>query len=391
MQHESMQGKISDMALRGIRVIEMAGLAPAPFCGMVLSDFGAKVIRIDRTKNPPDTDRLGRGKKSVAVDLKQKKGIEVVKKLCSGADVLIEPFRPGVMEKLGLGPETLMVDNPGLVYARLTGYGQKGSLSHRAGHDINYIATSGVLSTLGRKHENPCAPVNLLGDFAGGGLMCALGVVLALFERTRSGRGQVVDANMVQGSAYVSNFLWAMKDTFVWGAERGENLLDTGSPFYETYKTADGKFMSVGALEPQFYAALLKGLQLDPDKVSQYGDRKEMKKIFTDIFLSKTRDEWTEAFRDLDACVEPILDMDEAPLHPHNQTNNTFLKNPRGGYEAGPAPGLSRTPGVSTLEPQPVIGQHTLEVLQDAGYSQEDIRSLVDAGAVEQTSTSSKL
>ncbi|XP_071096203.1 alpha-methylacyl-CoA racemase-like isoform X1 [Haliotis cracherodii] len=379
------------MALRGIRVLEMAGLAPAPFCGMVLSDFGANVIRIDRAKNPSDSDRLARGKKSVAVDLKQQKGIEVIKKLCSRADVLIEPFRPGVMEKLGLGPEVLLVDNPGLVYARMTGYGQKGSLSHRAGHDMNYIATSGVLSALGRKHENPCAPVNLVGDFAGGGLICALGVVLALFERTRSGRGQVVDANMVQGSAYVANFLWASKDSFIWGGARGENLLDTGVPFYETYKTADGKFMSVGALEPQFYAALLKGLQLDPDKVPQFGDSNKTKTLFTDIFLSKTRDEWTEVFRDLDACVEPILEMDEAPAHPHNQTNNTFLKNSRGVYEAGPAPALSRTPGVSTLEPQPVIGQHTLEVLQEAGYSQADIRSLIDAGAVQQASANSKL
>ncbi|XP_071096208.1 alpha-methylacyl-CoA racemase-like isoform X2 [Haliotis cracherodii] len=331
------------MALRGIRVLEMAGLAPAPFCGMVLSDFGANVIRIDRAKNPSDSDRLARGKKSVAVDLKQQKGIEVIKKLCSRADVLIEPFRPG------------------------------------------------VLSALGRKHENPCAPVNLVGDFAGGGLICALGVVLALFERTRSGRGQVVDANMVQGSAYVANFLWASKDSFIWGGARGENLLDTGVPFYETYKTADGKFMSVGALEPQFYAALLKGLQLDPDKVPQFGDSNKTKTLFTDIFLSKTRDEWTEVFRDLDACVEPILEMDEAPAHPHNQTNNTFLKNSRGVYEAGPAPALSRTPGVSTLEPQPVIGQHTLEVLQEAGYSQADIRSLIDAGAVQQASANSKL
>ncbi|PIK62166.1 putative alpha-methylacyl-CoA racemase isoform X1 [Apostichopus japonicus] len=250
------------MALRGIKVIELAGLAPAPYAGLILSDFGARVIRVDRTNQLMAVDRLCRGKQSIALNWKQPEGLGVLKKLCVSADVLIEPFRPGVMEKMGLGPESIMKENPGLIYARMTGFGQSGPFSKMAGHDINYIATSGVLSQFGRKGETPHAPINLMGDFAGGGMVCALGICMALFERSRSGKGQIIDANMVEGSAYVAAWTFMARDIGVLGDEKGANLLDGGAYFYDTYRTLDGKYMAVGALEPQFYAKLLEGLKI---------------------------------------------------------------------------------------------------------------------------------
>ncbi|KAJ8304844.1 hypothetical protein KUTeg_018427 [Tegillarca granosa] len=381
------------MALRGIRVVELAGLAPAPFCGMILADFGAKVIRVDRTKSKLDTDRLGRGKQSIAVDLKQKDGVEVVQKLCTKADVLIEPFRRGVMEKLGLGPDILLKKNPGLIYARLTGFGQNGVLADKAGHDINYIATSGLLSYLGRRGAPPQAPINLLADFAGGGLICAMGIAMALVERSKSGQGQVIDANMVEGSAYIGSWLWKTQDiSYLWSGDRpGENLLDGGAAFYDTYKTSDGKFVSVGALEPQFFKALVKGLGYKPDEINQFEDPVAMKKKFQEIFLTKTRDEWTEIFKDLDACFAPVLDKDEAPLHPHNVANNTFLRSPQNTYEPGPAPHLSRTPGINQVLPQPQIGQDTVLVLKELGYTDSEIKRLIENETIESSNNSSKL
>ncbi|XP_045216653.1 alpha-methylacyl-CoA racemase-like [Mercenaria mercenaria] len=382
------------MALKGVRVIEMAGLAPAPFCGMILSDFGASVTRIDRTPGKRQAivhglDTLSRGKRSVAVDLKQPEGINVVRKLCSKADVVIEPFRKGVMEKLGLGPEKLMADNPGLIYARLTGFGQKGPLAAKAGHDINYIAISGVLSQLGRKHENPYPPINLLADFAGGGLMCALGIAMALYERTNSGQGQLIDANMVNGSAYLSTFLWTSRDIPIWPGKRGENNLDGGAAFYGTYKTKDEKYVSIGPLEPQFYAALLKGLGLSEDEMPQHTDADIMEKRFAEIFLTKTREEWTKTFENLDACFAPILEMDEAQTHDHNIETEIFLTNNRGKTEPAPAPKLSRTPGVQTLEKRPKIGEHTQSVLIENGMSKTDVEKLLQAGIVFQNAQSS--
>ncbi|NXF89395.1 AMACR racemase, partial [Eubucco bourcierii] len=247
------------MALGGVRVLELAGLAPAPLCGMILADFGARVVRVDRTRSASNSDVQARGKRSLALNLKRPSGVAVLKRLCRGADVLIEPFRHGVMEKLGLGPEVLLQENPRLIYARLTGFGQTGKYAKSAGHDINYLALSGVLSKLGRKDEKPYAPLNLLADFAGGGVMCAVGIVMALYERTKSGKGQVIDASMVEGVAYLSSFLWKSQNSMLWSRPRGENLLDSGAPFYETYKTSDGKFMAVGAIEAQFYEQLLKG------------------------------------------------------------------------------------------------------------------------------------
>ncbi|XP_072814902.1 alpha-methylacyl-CoA racemase isoform X2 [Vicugna pacos] len=245
------------MALRGVSVLELAGLAPAPFCGMVLADFGAQVVRVDRPGVLAEPSSLSRGKRSLVVDLKQPRGAAVLRRLCARADVVLEPFRHGVMEKLQLGPEILQRENPKLIYARLSGFGQSGRFSRVAGHDINYLALSGVLSKIGRSGENPYAPLNLLADFAGGGLMCALGITLALFERTHSGRGQVIDASMVEGTAYLGSFLW--KALGLWSQPRGQNLLDGGAPFYTTYRTADGGFMAVGAIEPQFYELLIKG------------------------------------------------------------------------------------------------------------------------------------
>lgn len=374
------------MALKGVRVIEMAGLAPAPFCGMILSDFGASVTRIDRAsaKGQPvySLDTLSRGKKSVAVDLKKPEGVGVVQKLCSKADVIIEPFRKGVMEKLGLGPDKLMSENPRLVYARLTGFGQKGPLASKAGHDINYIAISGVLSQLGRKHENPYPPINLLADFAGGGLMCALGIAMALYERSHSGQGQVIDANMVNGSAYLSTFLWTSRDIPIWQGKRGENNLDGGAAFYGTYKTKDEKYVSIGPLEPQFYAALLKGLGLSKEEMPQYTDAKIMENRFQEIFLTKTRDEWTDVFENLDACYAPILEMEEAQKYDHNIETEVFLTNENGKTEPAPAPKLSRTPGVSTLERRPKVGEHTMSVLLENGISKTDLERLLDNGIV---------
>ncbi|KAG8456742.1 hypothetical protein GDO86_002504 [Hymenochirus boettgeri] len=255
------------MALAGVRVLELAGLAPAPFCGMILADFGAKVIRVDKASSLTTIDTMARGKKSIAVNLKSSEGVGLIKKLCKKSDVLIEPYRHGVMENLGLGPDVLLEENPHLIYARLTGFGQSGKYSKSAGHDINYVSLSGLLSKLGDKSKNPSPPLNLLADFAGGGVMCALGIVMSLYERTRSGKGQVIDASMVEGAAYVGSFLWKSQKLGLFSRPRGDNLLDGGSPFYCTYGTADGKYMAVGALESQFYAEFLKAvLSPSPEK-----------------------------------------------------------------------------------------------------------------------------
>ncbi|MFQ5352675.1 MAG: CaiB/BaiF CoA transferase family protein, partial [Candidatus Binatia bacterium] len=290
--------------LDGIRVIEMAGLAPVPYAGMILADFGAEVIRVDRSPTAgggfdPSRDYLARGKRSIGVNMKDPRGVETLLRLVETSDVLIEPFRPGVMEKLGAGPEVVMSRNPRLVYARLTGWGQKGPYSSMAGHDINYIALSGALSLIGRKGEKPLPPVNLVGDFAGGGMLCALGITLALFERTRSGEGQIIDAAMVDGAAHLTSFLFGFRAAGLWSGERGTNLLDTGAPFYDTYETADGLFMSVGAIEPQFYAVLLDKLGLNADDMPHQHDHASWPQTaakFTDIFRSKTRDQWEAIF-----------------------------------------------------------------------------------------------
>jgi len=275
------------MALKGFRVIELAGLAPAPFCGMILSDFGAQVTRVDRVSDGRDVDRLCRGKRSIALDIKNENGAKVFRRLCASADVLIEPFRKGVMEKLNLGPDILLKENTRLVYARLTGFGQDGPMASAAGHDINYVALAGVLSMFRRKDQKPFPPINIVADFAGGGMLCALGITMALLERERSGKGQVIDANMVEGSAYVSSWLYKSRDLFVWGKPQGENLLDSGAHMYDTYQTRDGKYIAVGALEPQFYQQLVEGLGLTNDDLPDMMDFERNKEIFTKTFLKK--------------------------------------------------------------------------------------------------------
>ncbi|XP_028382413.1 alpha-methylacyl-CoA racemase [Phyllostomus discolor] len=367
------------MALRGISVVELAGLAPGPFCGMVLADFGAQVVRVDSPHSLGDVSSLSRGKRSLVVDLKQPRGVAVVRRLCARADVMLEPFRHGVMEKLQLGPEILQKENPRLIYARLTGFGQSGRLSKVAGHDINYLALSGVLSKFGRSGENPCPPLNLLADFGGGGLMCALGIVLALFERTRSGRGQVIDANMVEGTAYLSSFLWKTIKTPLWQKPQGENTLDGGAPFYETYRTADGGFMAVGAVEPKFYKLLLKGLGLKSDELPDQmsvTDWPEMKKKFADVFAKKTRAEWCQIFEGTDACVTPVLTLEEASRHDHGKARGSFVTDVRQGVSPRPAPLLSRTPAVPSLGRDPFLGEHTEEILKEFGFSQGEIDQL---------------
>ncbi|TNM92313.1 alpha-methylacyl-CoA racemase isoform X1 [Takifugu flavidus] len=382
------------MALAGVRVIELAGLAPAPFCGMILADFGAKVIRVDRTKVSMALDTQARGKKSVAINLKTPEGVAVLKKLCVQSDVVLEPYRKGVMEKLGLGPRELLRENPCLIYARLTGYGQSGSYATAAGHDINYLAISGLLSRLGRSEEKPYAPLNLVADFAGGGLTCALGIVLALLERTKSGKGQVIDASMVEGAAYVGSFVWKSRSIGMWDRPRGQNMLDSGAPFYDTYQTSDGKHMAVGAIEPQFYRQLLKGLELDaaelPDQMS-FSDWPELTKIFADRFASKSQAEWSQIFDGTDACVTPVLTFEEVSSHPHNRERASFIEDAGGQESPRPAPVLSRTPAEPGLALDPAIGEHTLEVLQEYGFKRADIDQMLAAGVIEGHAMKAKL
>ncbi|CAB1452443.1 unnamed protein product [Pleuronectes platessa] len=300
----------------------------------------------------------------------------------------------GVMEKLGLGPQELLKENPRLIYARLTGYGQSGSYATAAGHDINYLAMSGLLSLLGRSGEKPYAPLNLVADFAGGGLTCALGIVLALLERTKSGKGQIIDASMVEGAAYVGSFVWKSRRIGLWDSPRGENMLDSGAPFYDTYRTADGKFMAVGAIEPQFYRQLLQGLELDPAELPSqmsFSDWPELRRIFTERFASKSQEDWSGIFDGTDACVTPVLSFDQVSSHPHNQERASFMTDSDGEESPRPAPVLSRTPAVPCLTSDPGIGEHTVEVLEQYGFTSAEIKQMLAAGVVECNAAKAKL
>ncbi|MFF0312116.1 CaiB/BaiF CoA transferase family protein [Streptosporangium sp. NPDC004379] len=331
--------------LSGVRVLELAGLAPGPFAGMMLADHGAEVLRVDRVTavtaagNRPRRDVMDRGKRTIGLDLKSPEGVAAFRELAAHADVVIEVFRPGVAERLGIGPEDLRAVNPRLVYGRMTGWGQEGPLAATAGHDIDYIAVAGVLSMLGRAGGKPTPPINILGDFAGGGLMLAYGVLLALFERERTGRGRVVDAAMVDGAATLFAMFYQGVQSGFWGP-RGTNLLDTGAPMYDTYETADGGFVAVGALEPQFWAEMvaLMGLSDLPDR----DDRArwpELRERLAEAFRSRTRAEWEEVFAGSDACVVPVLDPAEAAEHPHNRARGTFVE-VGGVRQPAPAPRL---------------------------------------------------
>ncbi|CAM9996271.1 alpha-methylacyl-CoA racemase [Lampetra fluviatilis] len=385
------------MAIAGTRVVELAGLAPAPFCGMVLADFGAQVVRVDRAGTRATMpDVLARGKQSLTLNLKCPQGVAVLRRLCRASDVLIEPFRPGVMERLGLGPDVLLGENPRLIYARLTGFGQSGPYASMAGHDINYVAVSGLLSMLGRQGEKPTPPLNLLADFAGGGLMCAMGITMAMLERNRSGLGQVIDTSMVEGAAYVGSFVWRTRPAGLWARPRGENMLDTGAPFYDTYRTADGQYVAVGAIEPQFYSALLKGLGLDPATMPHQmsmDDWPATKREFSRCFAQRSRADWCRVFEGMEACVTPVLTPEEVAGDAHAAGRGSFLRNADGTNVPAPAPRLSRTParpGDGTAAADPVVGQHTESVLRELGYGEQEVRQLLADGVVESAGSKNK-
>ena len=375
--------------LTGVRVLEIAAIGPAPLGVMLLADLGAEVIRVDRVtavNGQPGAEAsmvgLSRNRRSIGIDLKSPDGLSVLLRLVEGADVLVEGFRPGVAERLGFGPDVCAEVNPGLVFARMTGWGQDGPLADRAGHDIDYAGIAGALHPIGRAGEPPPPPLNFLADFGGGGTYLAIGVLAALLERERSGEGQVVDAAMVDGAASLTAFFHGLLQFGGWSTERQSNLLDGAAPFYDTYATADGGFIAVGALEPQFYAELLDRLELDPGEWPQHDrDRwPEQKERLAKIFAGRTRDEWVEVFEGSDACVAPVLALDEAPHDPHNRARGTFVE-AGAGHAPAPAPRFSRTPGAVRSGP-PEYGAHTDDVLAEAGYDASEVERLRAAGAV---------
>jgi len=372
--------------LKGLKIIEMAGIGPGPFCGMVLADLGAEIIRIDRASaigTGSKQEAANRGKKSIAVDLKSSEGAEVVLKLVETADAIFEGFRPGVMERLGLGPDICFSRNERIVFGRMTGWGQEGPLANAAGHDINYIALSGALAAIGRPGSPPVPPLNLIGDFGGGGMLLALGLVAALLESKESKKGQVVDAAMTDGSALLMTMIYTMQSSGMWKTTMGSNLLDGGSHFYDTYECKDKKFISIGSIEPQFYALLCQIAELDEKVFDKQMSRDlwpAQKEEIKKIFLNKTRDEWCELMEGTDVCFAPVLDMSEAPKHPHNIERKTFI-NLEGVTQPAPAPRFSRTEAKVVSSPS-IVGEHTDEVLSSIGLSEEDISSLKTSGAV---------
>jgi alpha-methylacyl-CoA racemase len=372
--------------LDGINVIEMAGYAPAPYCGMILSDFGARVVLVDRILRRPEDDRsimpvnpFEFDKRRIRVDLKEKEGTDLLMRMIGRSDVLIEPYRPGVMESFGLGPEEALNLNPRLIYARLTGWGQEGVLAQGAGHDMNYIALSGVLSLFRRKNERPVPPCNLLGDFAGGGLICALGILLALIERGKSGKGQVVDAAMVDGISYLSTLFHGLFANRMLGSDQKPHFLQGGSPFYQVYETKDGKFIAVAAVEPKFYAQLLEGLGIEASHVSHQNDPRtwpEMVNRLAGVFRSRSRDEWVEIFAGKDACLSPVLSLGEVEAHPQIREREVLVQ-VQGFPRPAPAPRLSRTPGEPPPERGP-LGTQSREILKEVGYSGAQIQEFVE-------------
>lgn len=371
--------------LEGLKVIELAGIGPSPYACMLLADLGADILRIERgdadAEPAPTWDVLNRSRPSVAVDLKNPVGRDLVLELCERADVLIEGFRPGVTERLGLGPNEVALRNRRIVYARMTGYGQEGPLSQRAGHDINYIAISGALWPIGRKGERPVVPLNLVGDFGGGALFMAFGVVSAVMNARETGEGQVVDVAMVDGSASLTAMTHGLLNAGFWFEERGSNILDTGAHFYEVYQTKDERFVAVGAIEPKFYQQLLRGLELDETELPAQMDRTQwpvMKERFADVFATRTRDEWWAIFVDLDACVTPVLSPREAASHPLNVARHVFSND--GPIQPQPAPRFSRTPGAISRAPT-TPGSNTREGLARWGIGSSRLALLLSQGA----------
>ncbi|MCS6926861.1 MAG: CoA transferase [Candidatus Binatia bacterium] len=376
--------------LSGYKIIEFAGIGPAPMCAMLLSDMGAEVLRIDRVEDanlgiPTDAKYsvLHRGRRSVAIDLKRKEGTEVALALIERADALIEGFRPGVMERLGLGPEPCLARNPRLVYGRMTGWGQEGPLAHAAGHDINYIALTGALHSIGRRGEAPVPPLNLVGDFGGGGVYLALGVVAALLEAQKSGKGQVIDVAMVDGAASLMAAIYGLRAAGRWTDQRGENILDTGAHYYNVYETRDGKYVAVGSIEPKFYAELLRLTGLEHEELPRQNDRSAWPALterLAAIFRTKTREEWCRIMEGSEVCFAPVLSMEEAPKHPHNRARGTFVE-VDGVVQPAPAPRFSRTPSAIQRPPaQP--GEHTEEALRDWGFSAAQVEELRASGVI---------
>jgi alpha-methylacyl-CoA racemase len=374
--------------LSGIKVVEVAGLAAAPFGCMILADLGADVLRVDRVdraggasgvSHGASNDPLSRGRRSIALDLKTAEGIEILLQLAGQADVLVEAFRPGVAERLGFGPDTCLEANPRLVYARMTGWGQDGPLASTAGHDIDYIAISGALSIVGRAGERPLPPVNLAGDFGGGGMLLAIGILAALLERQASGQGQVIDVAMVDGSALLTAIFHGLRASGTWRDERGTNLIDGGAPFYDTYQTADGGYLAVGALEPAFYRELVAGLGVAdlPDR-NDRASWPALRERLTEVIAQRTTAEWTEIFAGTDACVAPVLSLGEATDHPHNKARGTFTE-VAGLTQPAPAPRFSRTPA-DPPQPPPAAGADTDEVLASLGYDAARVAELRSQG-----------
>jgi len=380
--------------LEGIKVVELAGIGPGPMCAMLLADLGAEVVRIDRLEAVDlglEQDRqfnvLNRGRKSVSIDLKKPQGIDAVLRLIDGADALIEGFRPGVMEKLGLGPDVCLARNPRLVYGRMTGWGQDGPLAHAAGHDINYIALTGALHAIGTKGGPPVPPLNLVGDFGGGALYLAFGICAGIVDTQRSGRGQVVDAAMTDGASSLMTAIYGLFASGEVSTERGANVLDSGAHYYGVYECGDGRFVSVGSLEGKFYDELVQRSGLDEvAKRDGLGDRQDKagwdayKERLAAIFKTRTRDEWCAAMEGTDVCFAPVLDYDEAPSHPHNVARGTFVDYD-GVIQPAPAPRFSRTPG-GIQRPPATRGEHTEEVLTDWGFTAGELDALRVAGAI---------
>ena len=372
--------------LKGLKIIEMAGIGPGPFCGMVLADLGAEVIRVDRASAAGTGTRqepANRGKRSIAIDLKSPEGIEVVLKLIDRSDAIFEGFRPGVMERLGLGPDVCLGRNKKIVFGRMTGWGQDGPLANAAGHDINYISLSGALAAIGRPDSTPVPPLNLIGDFGGGGMLLALGLVSALLEAKGSGEGQIVDAAMTDGSALLMTMIYSMKGSGFWQDSMGSNLLDGGAHFYDTYECKDGKFISIGSIEPQFYKLLRELANLEDSIYDNQMSREnwpDLKKEIAKVFLNKTRDEWCDLMEGTDVCFAPVLSMWEAPQHPHNVARKTFIEL-EGLDQPAPAPRFSKT--VSEVRSPPALaGEHTDEILNEIGIDSDQIKTLRTQGGV---------
>ncbi|MFN3370409.1 MAG: CaiB/BaiF CoA transferase family protein [Sphingomonadaceae bacterium] len=370
--------------LEGLRIIEMAGIGPGPFAGMMLADHGAEVIRVDRPGPQPPEPVLGRNRRSIIVNLKSPEGIAVVRDLVRTADGFFEGLRPGVMERLGLGPDVLLADNPRLVYGRMTGWGQTGPYAPAAGHDINYIALAGALHAYGRAGDKPTPPINMVGDFGGGGMMLAFGMVSAILAARTTGRGQVIDCAMTEGAAVLMGMIWGFRGLGAWRDERGVNLLDTGAHFYDTYECADGKFIAIGSIEPQFYAELrrLTGLDSDPEFDAQMDSSRwpALKAKLTALFLSQPRDHWCRLMEMTDVCFAPVLSMAEAPDHPHNRARQAFAE-VGGMVQPMPAPRYSGT-ATAAPAPAPKPGADTDALLSALGYAEERITALKSAGAV---------